>query len=138
MRLLGLFLLLAPVLSYADMGGLDFGVGQNSRPLYSVDYEFNKDGTLPYLDVALSANQDYVQPYVSGGLQFEHINVGLAAAVSLSGYHDGAFTGQLSVGPELGYMYNLTQKIYVKENNSYMGFDNQFSFMATFSIGLNF
>lgn len=125
-----------PTLAFADMGALDVGAGQGSRPSYGLDYEFNTG--LPYLDLALMGNKDYVQPYVSGGLQFEHINVGIATALTMTGYSQGAFAGQLSVGPEVGYMQNLSKLVYVKENNSYMGFSGKYNFSSSLSLGLNF
>lgn len=136
MKILALFLVLFSVSANAgDMLGANFGFGQNTTPFYGVDYEFNQD--LPYLDVALFANKQYVQPYVSVGLQFEHINVGFAGAISMSGYSAGAFQGQLTFGPEIGYMQNLSKSIYVKENNSYMGYGGQYSLTSTLSLGLN-
>lgn len=137
MKLLLALLFLVPTLSYADMGALDVGFGDNMRPAYGLDYEFNAG--LPYLDVALMANQDFAQPYISAGLQFEHFNFGLGSAITLANYHAGTFSGQITAGPEIGYMQNLTEKIYVKENNTYLSdFDGKFTYSATVSIGLNF
>jgi hypothetical protein len=138
MKFLSLVLIFLPALAYADMGGVDFNFAQGSRPSYSLDYEFNKDAGTPYLDAALSANRDYVQPYLSAGMQFEHMNLGLATAVAFSGIHNGAFNGQLTIGPEIGYMQNLTKTFYIKENNNYMGFNGQYNFGCTLSIGMNF
>ena len=137
MKLLALLLVLFPVLANADMAGVDLNFGQNTRPAYSLDYEFNKDAGMPYLDIALSANSDYIQPYVSGGLQFEHINVGIASAVAFSNISNGAFNGQLSFGPEIGYMQNLNKTFYVKENNNYMGYNGSYNFGFTLSLGAN-
>lgn len=108
------------------------GFGQGSKPFYGGDYEFVSE--MPYVDVSLTGNADYIQPYVSFGLQFEHLNVGLANALVIARDGSGA---HYIVGPELGYMQNLNSLIYVKENNSYMGFDGPFSFSCTFSLGLN-
>lgn len=135
MKFLVLFLMMLPILAHADMAGIDVGAGQGTKPFYGLDYEFNKG--LPYLDVALYANDEYAQPYVSGGLQFDHVNIGLAAATTLSNLSNGGFTGQLSVGPEIGYMQNLSKEVYIKENNSYMGFSGAYNFSATISLGFN-
>ena len=132
MRFLYLLLLLLPIVAQAnDMVGLDVGFGQGTKPFYGADYEFNKD--LPYLDVALTANSQYFQPYVSFGAQFEHVNLGLANSVTVSGG-----SAQYAIGPEVGYMQNLNPLLYVKENNSYMGwFGGSFNCSCTFSLGLN-
>lgn len=136
MKLLALLLVLFPVFSHADMGGINVGTGQGTRPFYGVDYEFNKD--LPYLDLAFFGNQDYYQPYVSAGLQFEHFNFGLAASATFTNYSNGYFSGQVSFGPEIGYMYNLSSLTYIKENNSYLGLNGNYNFSSTISIGFNF
>lgn len=131
-----LLIALLPSLAMADMGGFDIGFGENSKPSYGFDYQFGSG--LPYLDVAFMANSEYVQPYVSGGLQFEHINVGLATAVTLSNMSNGAFQGQLSVGPEVGYMQNLSKLTYVKASVNYMGFNGPYVLGSTLGLGLNF
>lgn len=138
MKFLIALLMLFPAFANADMGGLNVGFGDNSRPSYGVDYEFNKG--LPYVDVAVFANQDFAQPYVSSGLQFEHFNLGLGLATTLSNYHAGSFSGQVTVGPEIGYMQNLNPLVYIKENNTYLSnnFNGKFTFGATLSIGLNY
>lgn len=136
MKFLLAFLMFFPAIAMADMVEANYGFGQGTKPFYGADYEFVKG--LSYLDLSLTGNSEYVQPYVSAGLQFDHINIGLASAVAISnGSHDGSFNGQLSVGPEIGYMQNLTDLIYVKENNSYMGFNGAYNFTSTLSIGFN-
>jgi|ERR1700687_990889 len=126
-KLLLLFLILFPTLVKADMWGIDMGFGQGTRPFGGIDFEFNRG--LPYLDAAVFVNHDYVQPYLSGGLQFEHINLGLAGAITHS---------QFSFGPELGYMQNLSSLFYVKVNNSYMGYPgSNFKYGITLGLGLN-
>lgn len=135
MKYLVLFISLLSVTANADMAGFNFGFGQNTRPFYGVDYEINED--LPYFDISISGNRDYVQPQVSLGLQFEHLNFGIAGAVSASNYSKGGFTGAFSFGPEAGYMQNLSKLVYVKENNSYMGFGGKFNLTSTVSLGLN-
>lgn len=127
MRFLLLLLITFSTITKADNVGFNLGFGQGTKPFYGIDYTFNSG--LPYLDVSLFTNRDYVQPSLSIGLQLDHVNVGMATA----------FThGNLSFGPELGYTQNLNPLIYVKENNSLMGSPgSKFNYSATFSIGLN-
>lgn len=135
MKFLIFLLMFIPFFSKADMVELSVGGGQGTKTFFGADYEFVKG--ISYLDAAISGNNEYVQPYVSAGLQFDHFNFGLAAAVSMSSYMNGAFQGQLSFGPEIGYMQNLNSLVYIKENNSYMGYAGQYNFTSTISIGFN-
>lgn len=137
MKFLAFLLIFLPSLAMADMVEVSAGGGQGTKPFVGADYEFVSE--LPYLDVAISGNNEYIQPYVSAGLQFEHFNFGVGAGVSMSNLSSsGAFNGQLGVGPEIGYMQNLSKLIYVKENNTYLGYPNgQFNFTSTLSIGFN-
>lgn len=130
--------MMLPSLALADMAGFNVGFGENSKPFYGVDHEFNEDGHLPYLDMALYGNSDFVQPYLSLGLQFEHLNIGVAAACTLSNISNGAFNGQLAVGPEVGYMQNLSKLLYVKGASSYLGYNSAYSLSTTLSLGVNF
>jgi len=136
MKYLVFLLMLIPGIASADMAGLAYGVGQNTKPFITGDYEFVSE--LPYLDVAISANSDYVQPYVSAGLQFEHINIGFGVGVSVSNFSQGAFNGQLAFGPEIGYMHNLSKLVYVKGGVNYLGFPGTTSNLGgTLGIGFN-
>lgn len=132
MKYLLLLLMLIPFAAHADMAELNAGFGQGTKPFYGADYEFVKE--LPYLDLSFTGNSDYVQPYVSFGLQFEHLNLGLAQAVTFS-RTDGSAT--YGIGPEFGFMQNLNSLIYVKENNSLLNSGSGFNYAATFSIGVN-
>lgn len=136
MKFLALLLVLLPIAAYADNVELDVGFGQGTKPFYGADYQFSKD--LPYADLSLTGNSQYLQPYVSFGVQFEHINLGLANAVTLSNVTNGGpVSAQYSVGPEVGYQQNINPLVYVKESNSYMGFNGPFSLSCTLSLGLN-
>lgn len=137
MKFLLALLIFLPSLAMADMVEANFGFGQGTKPFYGADYEFVSD--LPYLDVSLTGNNEWIQPYVSAGLQFEHFNFGIGAGVTMSNLSSsGSFNGQLGIGPEIGYMQNLSKLIYVKENNTYLGYPNgQFNLTSTLSIGFN-
>jgi hypothetical protein len=136
MKFLIALLMLLPAAAFAnDMLEVDAGFGQGTKPFYGADYEFNKD--LPYLDLSLTGNSQYIQPYVSFGLQFEHVNVGIAQAVTISDVTNGGSpSAQYGFGPEFGFMQNITPLLYVKENNSYL-YSGSFNFACTFSIGIN-
>lgn len=139
MKWLIALLIFLPSLAFADMFGVDVGAGPNARPSYGFDLEKNVDGKLPYTDYSLMANNDFLQSYVSAGLQFEHINVGLGIAFTSTDWYMGTFRTAITAGPEIGYMYNLTKVFYVKENNTYLStFGGVFTFGATLSLGVNF
>lgn len=136
MKFLVLLLLLVPFVAKADMAEIDAGFGQGTKPFYGADYEFVKN--LPYLDLSLTGNSQYVQPYVSFGLQFEHISLGLAQAVTISDLtNGGSATAAYGIGPEVGYMQNITDLVYVKENNSYLHSSGSFNLTCTLSVGFN-
>lgn len=127
MRFILLLLITFSSIAQADSLGFNLGFGQDTKPFYGVDYTFNKD--LPYLDLSLFTNKEYLQPSVSLGLQIERVNIGIATALT---------NGNFSFGPEAGYTYNLNSLIYVKENNNFMWAPgSHFNYSATFSIGLN-
>lgn len=135
MKYLILVMMFVSSIASADMAELDAGFGQGTKPFYGADYEFVKD--LPYLDFSLTGNSQYLQPYVSFGAQFEHISVGLAQAVTLTDLTNGGHgSAQYGIGPEAGYMQNLTDLVYVKENNSLL-YSGSFNFACTLSLGLN-
>jgi hypothetical protein len=136
MKFLIAFLMLFPFIAKADFVEVDAGFGQGTKPFYGADYEFVTG--LQYTDVSLTGNSDYVQPYISAGLQFEHFNFGLGAGVSVSNFSGGAFNGQLGVGPEFGYMHDISKLMYLKVNNTYLGYPSgQFNFTSILSIGFN-
>lgn len=130
--LLILILATFSVTTQADSLGLNVGFGQGTRPFYGVDYQVNADDSpfTFYLDASLYVNQDYVQPGLSGGLQLDHVNIGLAT--SLSG-------GKFCFGPEIGWTQNLSNLFFIKVGNSYTGPPGSFfNYSATFSAGVNF
>jgi hypothetical protein len=136
MKYLIALLMFLPTFAQADMLGLNVGGGQGTKTFYGADYEFVTD--IPYLDVAVSGNEDYVQPYVSAGLQFEHLNLGFGAGLSVMNFSNGSFNGQLALGPEIGYMQNLNKLVYVKAGANYLGFPNSpFNLTGTLTLGFN-
>jgi len=132
MKFLAILLLtMVPLVAQADMMALDAGFGNGTRPFYGFDYEFVKDW--PYADISLTGNSSYIQPYLSFGIQGEHINVGFAQAITFS-RTDGSAV--YALGPEAGWQQNLSSLVYIKENNSLL-YSGTFSFSASFGIGLN-
>lgn len=127
MKRLLMVLLAFSTVARADMAGIGVGVAQGSSPFFVADYEFVKDIT--YLDVSLSINKDFVQPGVSVGFQFEHINIGIGVSLA---------NRVISLGPEFGYMQNLSDLVYIKVNSNLMGFPgSKFNLGATLGLGLN-
>lgn len=119
------------------MFGLDVGAGPDSRPSYGFDYQITMMGL--YGDFAVMGNKDYGQFYFSNGVQSEHFNLGLGVAITGYNPHQGTFQGALTIGPEFGVQQNITDLIYVKENNTYLSdFNGKFTFGMSFSVGVNF
>lgn len=134
MKYLLTFLVLFSSVAFADFGAFDVGFGQGTKTFYGGDYEFlfyrSHTYTL-YLDASLFANHDYIQPGLSGGLQFEHLNVGFASAYNSK--------TNWAVGPEFGLMQDLPLDTYIKINNSFMGLPSTgFNYGLTLSFGVNF
>jgi hypothetical protein len=134
-KLLALLMVLFPVFANAGMLGADFNFGDGTKPSYGVDYE--AVAGVAYVDSAFSANRNMWQFYNSGGIQLEHLNYGLAIASTLTSYYNGGFHNQITIGPEVGFMFDLSKSVYFKENNSYMGFNDRYYLNSTISIGLN-
>jgi hypothetical protein len=139
MKFLALVLVLFSLTAKAgDMLGVGASFGQSTIPSYGLDYEAIYDEVFGlYTDVALYGNKGYFQPYVSFGTQGDHLSLGLACSASMLAADGGSYNTQFGVGPELGYMQNLTRDIYLKENNYFMNFHGNWFLNATFSIGLN-
>jgi hypothetical protein len=136
MKLFALVLMLFSLTAQADMAGIDVGFG-GGKPFYGFDYEFVKDqprtlGDLLYLDLAMTQNSDYKEPYASFGLQYGGINMGIAQAVQFPGQG----SAQYIYGPELGIYFPTSDRFYIKENNTYMG-NKDFSYACTLSFGIN-
>lgn len=128
-----LFLCFVSSFAHADMFGLDYNVGQNSKPTYGVDYQIGSG--IPYIDIAVSSNYDYLSPYVSFGLQGDTINLGLGSAINIDRYNGNTTP---VFGPELGFMKNLTPLVYVKENSTLLtDLYGNTNFGATVSLGWN-
>ena len=134
--LLILMLLFSNVAMAGDSVGVDVGFGLGSKPSYGADYQFNFDSVFnkgnPYVDVMVMANSEYVQPYLSTGLTFDHINVGFGITTFI--WPDSS---SFAMGPECGYTQNLNKDLYVKESNYLLGFDGKYNFSLQLSIGLN-
>lgn len=124
--------MILPVSAHSDSLAIDGGFGQGTKPFYGADYQFVKD--IPYADISLTGNSQYVQPYISFGLQLDHVNVGLGQALTFS-RTDGSVA--YGIGPELGYVQNVTDLFCVKENNALLFSSGSLSFSATFSFGIN-
>lgn len=122
-------------ITYADSLGMNIGFGQGTRPFYGLDYQLGINGITsigtPYVDASVSINQDYVQPGLSGGLQFTHVNMGINSAYS---------NHQVSFGPELGWTSNTdAHSTYWKWGNSCIGAPGRtFNYSVTFGLGVNF
>jgi hypothetical protein len=127
-----LFLALWAAKSRADNIGANFGLGLNSQPIYGVNYYYNPN--LLYMDFKLMGNNQYLQPYISSGLQIDDVNLGFVAQETRQ--PDGSSVG--AAGVELGFTEDLDKFFYVKENNSLLRDQNNNAMMGfTFSLGIH-
>ncbi len=134
MKKLVILLSLISSISMADNFGIDYSVAPGSMPQYGADLTTNID--FFYLDFGVVTNKQTTSPSLSGGLQFEVVNMGIVTAANISN-SDRSIYGL--AGVELGFTENIGKLFYVKANNTLLkDVDCRLNYGLGLSAGVNF